>query len=55
MILAVDKSSSVHAGNKEKYILILGEGLTQGLNNTKLTVQKKYSIKKLALFKLALQ
>ena len=37
-------SSSVHANNKTKDILILGGGLTQGLDNTTLTSEKKYSI-----------
>ena len=39
-----DMSSSVHANNKTKNILILGEGLTQGLDDTILTAEKKYSI-----------
>ena len=37
-------SSSVHVDNKKKDILILGEGPTQGLDDTKLTAEKKYSI-----------
>ena len=37
-------SSSRHVDNKEKDILILGEGLTQGLDDTTLTAEKKYSI-----------
>ena len=32
-------SSSVHIGNKNKDILILGEGPTQGLDNTTLTAE----------------
>ena len=36
-------SSSVHVNNKEKYILILGKGPTQGLEHT-LTAEKLYSI-----------
>ena len=40
----VDMSSPVHVDNKKKYILILGEGPTQGLDGTKLTAEKKYSI-----------
>ena len=39
-------SSSVHVNNKEKDILILGEGPTQGLDDTTLTAEKKYSIRK---------
>ena len=36
--------SSVHADNKGKYILILGEGPTQGLNDTTLTAEAKYPV-----------
>ena len=43
-IFGVDMSSSVHADNKGKNILILGEGPTQGLDVTALTAGKKYSI-----------
>ena len=34
-------SSSVHVGNNKKDILILGEGLAQGLDDTTLTSEKK--------------
>ena len=37
-------SSSVHVFNKKKDILILGEGLTQGLDGTRLTGEKNYWI-----------
>ena len=37
-------SSSVHVDNKEKGILIVGEGPMQGLDGTTLTTQIKYSI-----------
>ena len=37
-------SSSVHADNKKKHILILGKGPTQRLDDTALTAEKKYSI-----------
>ena len=37
-------SSSVHAHIKTKNILIIGEGPTQGLDDTTLTAEKKYSI-----------
>ena len=36
--------SSLHANSKTKNILILGEGITQGLDDTTLTAEKKYSI-----------
>ena len=38
-------SSSVHIDNKNKDILILGERPTQGLDDTTLTAEAKYSIK----------
>ena len=37
-------SSSVHVDNKKKYILILDEGPTQGLDGTTLTAEKLHSI-----------
>ena len=44
IIFGVDMSSSVHVENKKKDILILGEGPTQGLDDTTLTAEKKRSI-----------
>ena len=43
IIFGVDMSSSGHVDNKGKYILILLEGPTQGLNHT-LTAEAKYPI-----------
>ena len=37
-------NSSVHANNRTKNILSLGEGITQGLDYTTLTAEKMYSI-----------
>ena len=37
-------NSSAHANNRKKNILVIGEGLTQGLDDTSLTAEKKYSI-----------
>ena len=37
-------SSSVDIDNKEKDIFILGEGTTQGLDDTTLTAEAKYPI-----------
>ena len=37
-------SSSLHANNKNKNILILVKGQTKGLDNTSLTAEAKYSI-----------
>ena len=36
-------NSSVHIDNKGRYILILGEGLKQGLDDTTLAAETKYS------------
>ena len=44
IIFGVDMNSSVPIDNKEKDILILGTGLTQGLYDTTLTAQAQYSI-----------
>ena len=44
VIFGADMSSSVHVDNKGKDILILGEGLTQGLEYTTLTSEAKYPI-----------
>ena len=44
VISGVDMSSSVHVHNKKKYILILGEGPTQGLDGTTVTAERMYSI-----------
>ena len=43
LIFRVDMSFSSHINNKKKDILILGKGLTQGLENT-LTAEEMYSI-----------
>ena len=43
IIFGVDMSSSVHVDNGKKEILILGEGPTQGLDDTTLSAEKKYS------------
>ena len=44
IILGVDLSSSMHIDNKNKNTLILGEGPTQGLDDTTLTAEAKYLI-----------
>ena len=44
IIFGADLSSSAHVDNKGKDILILGEGPTQGLDDTKLTAEAKYLI-----------
>ena len=43
LIFGADMSSSIHIDNKEKDILVLGTGPTQGLEST-LTAEKIYSI-----------
>ena len=44
IISGVDMSSSVHIDNKNKDILILDEGPTQGSDDTTLTAETKYHI-----------
>ena len=44
VIFGVDISSSMHADNKNKHILILGAGPTQGLDDTTSTAEAKYPI-----------
>ena len=43
IIFGVGMSSSVHVDNKKKDILILGEGLTQELDDTKLIAEKIFN------------
>ena len=42
IIFGADMSSSAHIDNKGKYILILGDGPTQGLDNMTLTAEYIY-------------
>ena len=44
IIFGADMSSSVHASNKNKDILILGKGETKGLDDTTLTAEVEYYI-----------
>ena len=44
IIFGADVSSTVHVDNKGKDILILGEGPTQGLDDTTLMAEAKYPI-----------
>ena len=44
IIFRSDMSSSAHIDNKGKNILILGEGSTQGLDDTTLRAEAKYPI-----------
>ena len=48
IIFGADMSSSVHVDNKGKDSLILGEGPTQGLDDTKLIAEAKYPEKDLS-------
>ena len=43
IILGADMSSSVHANNRTKNILVLGKDFIQGLDNTKIYAEKLYS------------
>ena len=51
MIFVADIVSSVDIGNKNKDILILGEGPTPGLDDAALTAKAKYTIKFIQLEK----
>ena len=42
LIFGVDMSFSVHATNRANHIHVMGDGLTQGINDTTLYVEKKY-------------
>ena len=44
IIFIVDNKSSVHANKRRKYILILSQGPTDGLDDTTLTAEAEYSI-----------
>ena len=44
IIFGADMSSSVHLDNNKKYIMILGDGPTQGSDDTTLTAKKEYAI-----------
>ena len=60
VIFGVDHSTSVHANNRKKDILVLGEGPPDGLDGATLTIEAKYSIsnaksKRENLLKTALQ
>ena len=44
MVFGADMSSSVHANNRTESILILGEGFSQGLEDTTLYAEKIYSV-----------
>ena len=42
LIFGVDMSFSAHATNKANHIYLMGDGLTQGINDTALYVEKNY-------------
>ena len=44
IIFGVDMSSSTHANNKTKNILVLGKGFIQGIDNKTIYAEKMYSI-----------
>ena len=44
IVSGVDNSSSVHIDGRNKIILVLGEGPTQGLDNATITAEAKYPI-----------
>ena len=42
LIFGADMSFSVHATNKANHIYLMGDGLTQGINDTTIYAEKKY-------------
>ena len=44
VIFCLDNSLSVHADNRKKDLLILGEGTTDGLDDTTITAEPEYSV-----------
>ena len=42
LIFGVDMSFSTHATNRANHIYLMGEGLTQGINDTTIYIEKKY-------------
>ena len=42
LIFGADMSFSIHATNRANYIYVMGDGLTQGVHDTTLYVEKKY-------------
>ena len=42
LIFGADMSFSAHGTNKANHIYVMGDGLTQGINDTRLYVEKKY-------------
>ena len=42
LIFGVDMSFSIHATNRANHIYLMGDGLTQGINDTTLYAEKKY-------------
>ena len=42
LIFGVDMSFGAHASNRENHIYLMGDGLTQGINDTTLYVEKNY-------------
>ena len=44
LVFDIDMSSSRHVDNRKKYILVLCEGLTRGLDDTTMTEEAKYPI-----------
>ena len=43
-IFGVDDNSAAHINNKKKDILVLGDGITKGLDDTIIMAKAKYSI-----------
>ena len=44
LVFGVDNSLSVHTDNRKKDVLVLVEGPANGLDNTPVTAESKYSV-----------
>ena len=55
MIFGVDNSSLVHTDNNEKFILVLGTGIIQGLDDTRIAAVVKFYITALLRLSTALK
>ena len=42
LIFGADMSFSIHKTNRANHIYLMGDGLTQGINDTTIYVEKKY-------------
>ena len=55
IIFGIDNNFCVHIDGRNKNILVLGDGWTQGLDNATITAEAKYPIKCTELGKICLK